>query len=50
MLKEEFVIVKERKKVFFPTEFGTPKNHGSVENNSLIFNSQVEYLYLYLYS
>ena len=50
MLKEKFVIVKERIKKFFPNEFGTQKNHGRFENNSLVFNSQVENLYLYLYS
>lgn len=49
MLKEEFVIVKEREKNF-SNAFGTQKNHGRFENNSLVFNSQVENLYLYLYS
>ena len=50
MLKEEFVIVKESEKNFFSNEFGTQKNHGRFKNNSLVFNSQVENLYLYLYS
>ena len=50
MFKEEFVIVKERIKIFFSNEFGTQKNHGRFENNVLVFNSQVENLYLYLYS
>ena len=50
MFKEEFVIVKERIKIFFSNESGTHKNHGRFENSSLLFNSQVEKLYLYLYS
>ena len=50
MFKEEFVIVKERIKIFFSNEFGTQKNHGRFENNSLLFNTQVENLYLSLYS
>jgi len=50
MFKEEFVIVKERIKIFFSHEFGTHKNHGRFENNSLLINSQVENLYLSLYS
>ena len=49
MLKEEFVIVKERIKIFFSNKFGTQKNHWRFENNSLVFNSQAENLYLYLY-
>ena len=50
MLKEEFVIIKERKKSFLSNKLGAKKNHEKVKNNSLIFNSQVENLYLYLYS
>ena len=50
MFKEKFVIVRERIKFFFSNEFGTHKNHGRFKNNSLLFNSQVENLYLYLYS
>ena len=48
MFKEKFVIVREREKTF-SNKFGTQKNHGRFENNSLVFNSQVENLYLYLY-
>ena len=48
MLKEEFVIVKERKKIF-SNEFRTRKNYGRFEHNFLVINSQVENLYLYLY-
>ncbi len=48
MFKEEFVIIKERIKSFFSNEFGTQKNHGRFENNSLAFNSQTENIYLYL--
>jgi len=50
MLKEKFVIVKERIKNFFSNELGTKKNHRRFENNSLVFNSRVENFYLYLYS
>ena len=50
MFKEKFVIVRERIKIFSSNEFGTHKNHGRFEINSLVFNSQVENPYLYLYS
>ena len=49
MLREKFVIVNERMKIFSANELGTHKNHGRFEINSLVFNSQVENLYLYLY-
>lgn len=50
MFKEKFVIVREMIKFFSSYEFGTHKNHGRFEINSLVFNSQVENLYLFLYS
>ena len=50
MLKEKFVIVEERIKIFSSNEFGTHKNHCRLKNNSFAFYSQVENFYLYLYS